>query len=83
MADLLCVAGTAIGAAVILLGCEGAVNQPDVPGFAPKRWRSKSEKGYRSGVSWIAAPTAWRSFGLDHEVFGRAYRVLLHQPQDR
>jgi hypothetical protein len=35
---------------VILLGCEGAVNQPDVPGFAPKRWRSKSEKG----------PSIWR-----------------------
>jgi len=34
-----------IGAVAILVRCAGAVNQPDVPGIARKRRRSRSEKG--------------------------------------
>jgi hypothetical protein len=37
-----------------------------------------AKKARQWRTSCIAVPLAWRSFSLDYEVFGRAYRVLLH-----
>jgi hypothetical protein len=60
------------------LRCEGAVNQLDVLGFAPEQRRSTSKKARRLWGSCIASSMTRQCFGPGHEVFGRAYRVLLH-----
>ena len=61
----------------ILLGCEGSVNQLDVPGFVPGRRRSRGKKGPPI-VSFLHRGARMRQcLGPGYEVFGRAYRVLL------